>query len=1228
MEYPGSGVIEDRAKAPSAGLVRSSQPTEEQIAAAALAASRAQDAIVVTDIDSRITWVNEAHERLTGYSRSEVLGRRPSEFLQGPGTDPTTTAEIGDALREVRPITSELVNYHKQGHPFWVEMTIEPVFGDDGTVTQFVSVQRDITERKRREQHLRHANDALRLASLDRSLLGSLLAQSEQEVYVLDGQTLELQYVNQGACQALGFDRETLMARDPSLICADLDRTAFVGRLRDFTTNPEKMVTFRSRHRRKDGSVYPCAVALHLQAREDGTPLILILCTDLSGMDQEHEDRLAAVRALSEDNFRLAMALEASSAGVFDRNLKTDEVYWSPRLRELLGFTDPAFQPQCQTPFDYMHPDDAPRMREAFQKALAGQTVSDERFRWIGHPDGRQRWMRVRAQTTVDAEGMPERMVGSVEDITAGMEARTALAATTAELRQTQETLEAMLDGSLMGFWDMDLAKQTVTCSRRFCQLVRLDPSQRVFAAEELWSLIHPEDAPRLRDAMDRAIAGEGVFEVTYRVNCPDGTQIWAAARGSLVRDRAGNPTRMAGSLDDITQQMADRHERLMVERKFQLAFETAATAIALFDADTRIVEVNDAFCRIFDRPREDLLGRLASEQSHPEDWDVSARFVEEMIAGKRSSYRVQKRFISGKGSIIWLDVSVAKLVDEDGTLLGYISQGMDVTGRREAQDALVESRNTLHLALKASGLGIWDWNLEAEETTYDQRAAEVLELPGAGVYRADLTKWIQRCHPQDRAAGMAALTSILSGDMPDFSIERRLLLEGGQARWVATHGMVVARNAHGQPTRLVGTVADKSEVKALEERLRETAIHARSADRAKSHFLATMSHELRTPMNGVLGMASLLAETPLEPVQKDYVRLIQEAGDHLMALLNDILDLSRVEAGKLVLESKPFTLCETLERVKAVHQLKAQEKGIVLTISRDPGVQNNRIGDQTRIQQILHNLVSNALKFTDEGSVCVALHPGETPEEVRILVSDSGIGIRAEDQDRLLEPFVQVESHLARRHGGAGLGLSIVRQLVELMGGSLDLSSTLGEGTTVTVCLPLPLDESAPAPVVATKAASIPPAVVLARPLRVLAVDDVVLNLELIKAVMRQVPDVELVAVESAEKALEASAAEPFDLVLMDIQMPGMDGVEALIALRDQEETLGRPEVPVFAVTGDAVKGAEAHYMAMGFAQHLPKPLNIDALRQALISVADSTPNRSSSSSSSSLSFSPSTSV
>ncbi len=1216
MEYPGSGVIEDRAKATTAGPVKPAQ-TPAQTAAAALAASRARDAIVVTDAQTRITWVNEAHERMTGHKLAEVIGRRPSEFLQGPGTDPARTAEIRHALRNAQPIMVELLNYHKDGHPFWVELHIEPVFGDDGTVTQFVSVQRDITERKRREQHLQHANDALRLASLDRSLLGSLLAKSEQEVYILDGQTLELQYVNRGACQALGFDRETLMARDPSLICADLDNATYTRMLRDFAANPERMVTFRSRHRRKDGSVYPCAVALHLQSREDGTPLILILCQDLSGMDQEHEDRLAAVRALSEDNFRLAMALEASSAGVFDRNLKTDTVYWSPRLRELLGFTDPAFQPESHTPFDYMHPEDAPRMRAAFKRVLAGKAVYDERFRWIGHPDGKQRWMRVRAQTTVDAEGMPDRMVGSVEDITAGMEARAALAATTQELQQTKEKLEAMLDGSLMGFWDLELATQTVTCSRRFCELVRLDPSQGVFTADDLWSMVHPDDYPRVRDAMERAVAGQGVFEVQYRVICADGSLIWVAVRGSLVRDREGNPTRFSGSLEDITQQMADRHERLMVERKFQLAFETAATAIALFDADTRIVEVNDAFCRIFDRPREELLGSLASDQSHPDDWDLTARFVEEMTAGKRTSYRVQKRFISGKGSIIWLDISVAKLVDEDGILVGYISQGMDITGRREAQDALMESRNTLHLALKASGLGIWDWNLEADETTYDQRAAQVLELPGAGVYRADLTKWAKRCHPQDRVASMAALSSIMSGDMPDFSIERRLLLENGQTRWVATHGMVVARNADGQPTRLVGTVADLSEVKALEQRLRETAIHARSADRAKSHFLATMSHELRTPMNGVLGMASLLAETPLEPLQKDYVRLIQEAGDHLMELLNDILDLSRVEAGKLVLESKPFTLCETLQRVQAVHQLKAQEKGITLIISRDPRVHDNRIGDLTRIQQILHNLVSNALKFTDEGSVSVALHPGDTPEDIRILVSDTGIGIRAEDQERLLEPFVQVESHLARRHGGAGLGLSIVRQLVDLMGGSLHLESNLGEGTTVTVSLPLPLvEESASAPV-ATKTPSVPPDVVLARPLRVLAVDDVALNLELIKAIMRQVPSVELVAVESAEKALAASAAEPFDLVLMDIQMPGMDGVEALIALRDQEETLGRPEVPVYAVTGDALKGAEEHYSAMGFARHFPKPLSIDGLRQALIEVAESPPNQHSSSAS-----------
>lgn len=371
----------------------------------------------------------------------------------------------------------------------------------------------------------------------------------------------------------------------------------------------------------------------------------------------------------------------------------------------------------------------------------------------------------------------------------------------------------------------------------------------------------------------------------------------------------------------------------------------------------------------------------------------------------------------------------------------------------------------------------------------------------------------------------------------------------------------------------------------------------AHEANAAKSRFLAVMSHELRTPMNGVLGMARALAETPLDPDQQRKLDMVLQSGDGLMAILNDLLDLSKAEAGKLDLECAPLDLTALGRSVCDLWAETARGKGVELRFAPELGGPCWVTGDAMRLRQLMNNLLSNALKFTAVGHVELRMRVLEADDgaaRFEVAVSDTGVGLSPEQAARLFTPFSQADSSTARRFGGTGLGLSICQQLVTLMDGAIELRSQLGEGATVRVTLPLPA--AAPAPDTEDTAEE-----ALAQNLRVLVVDDNPINLAVAETLLVSVG----AAVSTADNgaaALEALRASTFDVVLMDVHMPVMSGPEALRAIRAGEA--GSRAVPVIALTADAMTGVDNELMRRGFDAVQAKPIHPAHLFQAIAEV------------------------
>ena len=711
--------------------------------------------------------------------------------------------------------------------------------------------------------------------------------------------------------------------------------------------------------------------------------------------------------------------------------------------------------------------------------------------------------------------------------------------------------------------------------------------------------LVHPDDLSGTMDLYGKLVSGElDEYLTEIRFHSAGDVCHYAEVSSRALRDPDGGFVGTIGNIRDVT----ERHAAEVALRDSDSRFQTlsALSPVGIVRTDAL------GYANYFNAAWSDLTG-LSDEEAARGGWlaglseadrtDVVAARARMM--GDRSPYRREFHYTRPDGKKVWIDTISTPEIDTKDEIVGHIGIALDITDRKNAEELLAQNGALLELLANHATDAVFRLDLDgvclyASPSVRDVVGADPKVLIGHQV--------LDRFHPDDADQTIATHRALARGELDRAVISYRSepMNSPGTWRWLEANCGLVRNAETGEPQEVIASVRDISQRKALEIDLATARDAAENAADAKATFLANMSHEIRTPMNAVIGFIELLLASDLDAEQQRHARLIADSGWAMMRLLNDILDVSKIDAGQMQMIRESVDVRHELSACVKLMEPIAASKGIILYSDIDEDVPDLLMGDGLRIRQIVLNLVVNALKFTEKGTVTIfaGILNGEDGRQLEIEVSDTGVGIAPERQAAIFEQFVQSDVTIAQHFGGTGLGLTISSQLAQLMSGDLTLDSTPGAGTSFFLRLPLEIAPSRPAPVVAPAAP-----VIVADGVRVLVAEDNDVNQLLLTAMLDRF-DCEVASVTDGEQAVSAvlDAAHhgrPFDLVLMDVQMPMLDGMEATRLIR--ASGIGRDRLPIIALTANAFADSIKACLDAGMQDHYAKPLTLTDLEHAL---------------------------
>lgn len=670
--------------------------------------------------------------------------------------------------------------------------------------------------------------------------------------------------------------------------------------------------------------------------------------------------------------------------------------------------------------------------------------------------DGKTRWMQTTKLPIVNDDGTCTNLLGIAVDITDLKKANQAI-------REANQRFDLAIQGAQLGLWEWDLVTNDAIFSERWASMFGYKVEEIEPTFNGFGRLVHPDDMPKTSKVINQYLTGKiPNFDVEFRAKTKDGEWKWALSSGKVMNfDADGKPTRMVGILQDIDARKRSEQAIQAANLKFEVAIQGAQLGLWDWNITTNELVLSERWCEMLgyrvDEVEESVVG--FTSLLHPDDRPRMLTAQQHYMSGEAPNYNIEVRMKAKDGS--WKHIFTAAKLMGDGTPENpkhLIGVNQDITERKQAEQAIHEANDKFEVAMQGAELGLWEWNLGTNYMSFSDRLVAMLDyMPGD--IQPHIDGFTGLIHPDDLPRTTKIMDQYINGEITGNKLQFRMRTKKDEWKWVTSSGKALERTADGKAIRMVGILEDINAQK-VSERERERLIRQlREASRYKDEFFAVMSHELRTPLNAMIGLLGIvLMKGKIAPDDATMITRARANSDRLLTLINNILDISRMEAGRLQLTPTDINLRKLVDRLHATMGVLAEQKHVEFNIHIDENVPETLHIDEDATIKVISNLLGNAFKFTESGSVSLTITP--QGNNIAVEVKDTGAGIPAHMHEIIFESFRQVDASSTRVHGGSGLGLSIVRNLCQAMGGSIRLESEPGKGSTFTAILPMRLEK------------------------------------------------------------------------------------------------------------------------------------------------------------------------
>jgi PAS domain S-box-containing protein len=1123
-----------------------------------LVARANEDGVVFLSPTGEITWANESLSKLSGFQTSDILGRTPFELLKGPLSDPEIISKDIEAINHGNGFAADIIFYKQDKTWFWAHFVIQPLKNEQGELKEFFGIIQDVTEEKAKEDKLK--------------VLSQMAEDNINAVVIADAEG-RINWINKSFTEMTGFTLDEVIGKKPGhfLQGPESDRTT-IEYLSSQIKKGEPFNTEIINYNKKKEKYW---VRIQGQPIKNDKEEIIGFFALKEEITQEKENER-----------RFQKALESIGDNVWEHDFTSGITYFSKSENFFLGYATDELSLNHKLWRESIHKDDLPLILESEARIKKGKTDKHNLEYRIIHQDGSVRWVLDRgAVIEKDSKGKPIKMTGIHTDITSIKHLEAELGN---RVKQFQ-TLSSNIPGVIFEFeFKEDGLEHWRYISPAIEKIFGIKPKH----IQNYFQFIPPSHKKMV---LKKILHSQETLEPFYaeaKLVVPGQPLRWHSIQSSFSYQTESGANVFTGFMLDITERK-NSEQKLEEQRKFyEDILNNMPADISVFNSKHEYLFVNPMGIKN-DEIRRWIIGK------RDEDYCILRKKPLKLAEARRATFN---QVVSSKKTLEWEELNVLPdgeeqfvlrrwfpVVNKENKVTLVIGYGIDITERKKFEEALITNEEKYRGIIENMNLGLMEMDRTHRIDFANQTLLKMTNLTMKQAKGYDVTKFFS----YESAKEVEYIKKLgIEGISKAYEIQTKV--KGKRGWWFISTAPKFSSSGD-----LVGSIIiclDITNQKKLEHELIKSREQAELLSKAKDSFLANMSHEIRTPMNAIIGMGNQLAKTNLDEKQAFFLNTINTAAENLLVIINDILDLSKIKAGKLKVENISVKLHSLVNTVIQMLVHKAMEKGIALRLGKfDPTLAQNLIGDPYRLTQVLLNLMSNGIKFTEKGHVelsCEVINDDANSQSVLFQVIDTGMGMEKEFVGKIFDQFSQEYESVSRKFGGTGLGMSICKELVELMGGDIVVESEKGLGTVVSFTIKFKkgiesLDAEAE---IETLSSS------LLENKIILVADDNDMN-RLVASTILENYGATIIEAANGEEAINAFNLNNPHLVLMDIQMPVMNGYEATQILRKTGKV-----TPIIALTANAIIGEKEKCISAGMNDYIAKPYKEDEFVQKLV--------------------------